>query len=149
MFPVSYTNHPASVAQNDNMVSVNSAIQVDLTGQVCSESIGYRQFSGTGGQADFVRGSAWSRGGISILALHSTAAKGSLSRIVPHVDEGGIVVTTRADVNYIVTEYGIADLRGKSVPQRAEALIRIAHPDFRADLKKAFMKIYERPVSDR
>lgn len=144
MFPVDYTNNPANVARNDNVVSINSALQVDLTGQACSESIGYKQFSGTGGQADFVRGAAWSHGGVSILAFHSTAAKGTLSRIVPHLDEGAVVTTTRTDIHYVVTEYGIAELRGKSVPQRAEALINIAHPDFRADLKKEFSRIYNR-----
>ena len=144
MFTVDYTNNPSIVARNDNVVSVNSALQVDLTGQACSESIGYKQFSGTGGQADFIRGAAWSRGGRSILAFHSTAAKGTLSRIVPHLDEGAVVTTTRTDIHFVVSEYGIADLRGKSVPDRAKALINIAHPDFRADLKKEFSRIYNR-----
>jgi 4-hydroxybutyrate CoA-transferase len=146
MYPVNVTNNPANIAQNDNMVSVNSALQVDLTGQAASESIGYNQFSGTGGQADFVRGAAWSKGGRSILAFHSTAAGGSVSRIVPHLDEGAAVTTTRSDIHYVVTEYGIADLRGKSVPERAGALTAIAHPDFRADLKKEFQRIYKRKV---
>jgi len=144
MFDVEYTNNPAIVARNDNVVSINSSLQVDLTGQACSDSIGYRQYSGTGGQADFVRGAAWSRGGRSILAFHSTAAKGTLSRIVPHLDEGASVTTTRSDIHYVVTEYGIADLRGKNVPQRAESLINIAHPDFRTDLKSEFSRIYNR-----
>jgi len=142
MFTVDYTNNPAIIARNDNVVSINSSLQVDLTGQAASESIGYKQFSGTGGQADFVRGAAWSKGGRSIIAFHSTAAKGKLSRIVPRLDEGATVTTTRTDIHYIVTEYGIADMRGKSVHQRAEALINIAHPDFRGDLKKAFSEIY-------
>jgi len=144
MFTVDYTNNPAIIARNDKMVSVNSTLQIDLTGQACSESIGYKQFSGTGGQADFIRGAAWSKGGRSILAFHSTAAKGKLSRIVPCLEEGAIVTTTRTDIHFVVTEYGIADLRGKSVPQRAQELINIAHPDFREDLKKSFKRIYDK-----
>lgn len=144
MFTVDYTNNPSIVARNDNVVSINSALQVDLTGQACSESIGYKQFSGTGGQADFIRGAAWSRGGRSILAFHSTAAKGTLSRIVPHLDEGAVVTTTRTDIHFVVTEYGIADMRGKSVPERAKALINIAHPDFKEELSKEFSRIYNR-----
>jgi len=143
MFSVDYTNNPAIVARNDNVVSINSSLQVDLTGQAASESIGSKQFSGTGGQADFVRGAAWSKGGRSIIAFHSTAAKGKLSRIVSHLDEGAIVTTTRTDIHYIVTEYGIADMRGKSVHQRADALINIAHPDFRSDLRKEFLAVYK------
>jgi len=143
MFTVDYTNNPAIIARNDNVVSINSSLQVDLTGQAASESIGYKQFSGTGGQADFVRGAAWSKGGRSIIAFHSTAAKGKLSRIVPRLDEGATVTTTRTDIHYIVTEYGIADMRGKSVHQRADALINIAHPDFRSDLKKEFLAVYK------
>ena len=142
MFTVDYTNNPAIIARNDNMVSINSSLQVDLTGQAASESIGHKQFSGTGGQADFVRGAAWSKGGRSIIAFHSTAAKGKLSKIVSHLDEGSVVTTTRTDIHYVVTEYGIADLRGKSVHQRADALINIAHPDFRSDLKKEFSGMY-------
>ncbi len=146
MFPVNITNNPAIIAQNDNMVSVNSTLQMDLTGQAASESIGYKQFSATGGQADFVRGASWSRGGRSILAFHSTASGGRISRIVPHLDEGAVVTTARSDIHLVVTEYGIADLRGKSVPDRARALIRIAHPDFRGDLTKAFQRIYNRKI---
>ncbi|HOO37539.1 MAG TPA: acetyl-CoA hydrolase/transferase C-terminal domain-containing protein [Deltaproteobacteria bacterium] len=144
MFPVDYTNNPSIIARNDNMVSINSAIQVDFTGQVVSDTIGYRQFSGSGGQLDFVRGAQWSKGGRSILAFHSTAAKGTCSRIVPHIDEGAVVTTPRTDVHMIVTEYGIADLRGKSVPERAKALISIAHPDFREDLEREAAKIYKK-----
>ena len=144
MFTVDYTNNPAIVARNDNVVSINSSLQVDLTGQAASETIGYKQFSATGGQADFVRGAAWSKGGRSIIAFHSTVAKGKLSRIVSHLDEGATVTTTRTDVHYIVTEYGIAEMRGKSVHQRAEALINIAHPDFRGDLRKEFSGMYNR-----
>jgi len=141
---VDYTNNPAVIARNDNMVAINSSLQVDLTGQANSETIGCKQFSATGGQADFVRGSAWSKGGRSIIAFHSTAARGEISRIVSHLDEGAVVTTTRTDVHYIVTEYGIADMRGKSVHQRAEALINIAHPDFRNDLRKEFSAMYNR-----
>lgn len=146
MFPVNITNNPAIIAQNDNMVSVNSTLQMDLTGQAASESIGYKQFSATGGQADFVRGASWSKGGRSILAFHSTASGGRISRIVSHLDEGAVVTTTRSDIHYVVTECGIADLRGKSVPERARALIQIAHPDFRSDLKKEFLRIYNRKI---
>jgi 4-hydroxybutyrate CoA-transferase len=146
MFPVNITNNPAIIAQNDNMVSVNSTLQMDLTGQAASESIGYKQFSATGGQADFVRGTSWSKGGRSILAFHSTASGGRISRIVSHLDEGAVVTTTRSDIHYVVTECGIADLRGKSVPERARALIQIAHPDFRSDLKKEFLRIYNRKI---
>ncbi len=146
MYPVNVTNNPSNIALNDNMVSINSALQVDLTGQAASESIGYRQFSGTGGQADFVRGAAWSKGGRSILAFHSTAADGKVSRIVPHLDEGAAVTTTRSDIHFVVTEYGIADLRGKSIPDRARELIAIARPDFREELKNEFRRIYGRKV---
>ncbi|MBN1828172.1 MAG: acetyl-CoA hydrolase/transferase family protein [Deltaproteobacteria bacterium] len=142
MHSVNYTNNPAIIAQNDKVVSINSTIQIDLTGQACSESIGHRQYSGTGGQADFVRGAAWSRGGRSILAFRSTASKGTVSRITPRLNEGAVVTATRTDVHYVVTEYGIADLRGKSVPQRAKALINIAHPDFRENLQREFSRMY-------
>ena len=144
MYPVHITNNPAIIAQNDNMVSVNSTLQVDLTGQAASESIGYKQFSATGGQADFVRGASWSKGGRSILAFHSTAPSAKISPIVSHLAAGAVVTTTRSDIHYAVTEFGIADLRGKSVPERAKALINIAHPDFRSDLKKEFQRIYNR-----
>jgi len=137
-----YTNAPEVISRNDNMVSINSALQVDFTGQVASDTIGYRQYSGTGGQADFVRGATHSKGGRSILAFHSTARGGKTSRIVPHLDEGAVVTTTRADVHIIITEYGIADLRGKSFSDRAKALISIAHPDFREDLWRAYHKHY-------
>ncbi len=143
MYPVDYTNNPAVIAKNDNMVSVNSALQVDFTGQVVSDTIGFKQYSGTGGQLDFVRGAAWSKNGKSILAFNSTAAKGKLSRIVPKIDEGASVTTPRSDTHYIVTEYGIADLRGKSVPERAKALIGISHPDFREELENSFYEIYK------
>jgi 4-hydroxybutyrate CoA-transferase len=146
MYPVSYVNNPAIIARNDNMVSVNSALQIDFTGQVVSDTIGYKQYSGTGGQLDFVRGAAWSNGGRSILAFSSTAAGGKLSRIVPHIDEGASVTTPRTDTHYIVTEYGIADLKGKSVVERGRALIKIAHPDFREELAKNFFEIYRKAI---
>ena len=142
MYSVDYTNDPRVIAQNDNLVSINSALQVDFSGQVVSDTIGFNQYSGTGGQLDFVRGATWSRGGRSILAFHSTAARGSISRIVPCIDRGASVTTPRADVHYIVTEYGVADLRGKSVSQRAKALIDIAHPNFREDLRREFENLY-------
>jgi len=144
MFSVDYTNNPAVIARNNNMVSINSALEVDFSGQVVADTIGYKQYSGTGGQADFVRGAAWSKGGRSIIAFHSTAAGGKVSRIRSHIEEGAAVVTNRADVHFIVTEYGIADLRGKSVVERAKSLINIAHPDFRNELSQEFQRIFHR-----
>ena len=132
--PSEFVNNPAVIARNDNFVSISSALEVDLTGQVCSDSIGYLFYSGIGDQVDFIRGSAMSRGGFSIIALPSTAQNGRLSRIVPHISEGGGVATTRGDVNFVVTEYGIADLAGKSIYQRVMELAQIAHPKFREEL---------------
>jgi 4-hydroxybutyrate CoA-transferase len=132
--PVDYTNDPYVIGQHDNMISINSALQVDLMGQVNAEMIGNVQYSGIGGQVDFVRGAARSIGGKSIIAMPSTAARGTISRICPQLDPGAAVSTSRNDVHYIVTEYGIADLRGKTLEQRAEALISIAHPGFRDGL---------------
>ncbi|MDR2912577.1 MAG: 4-hydroxybutyrate CoA-transferase [Alistipes sp.] len=140
MLPVDYVNDTNVIAQNDNMVSINSCIEVDLTGQVDAESVGPRQFSGVGGQVDFVRGVRASRGGRSIIAMPSTAARGTVSRIVPSLAVGAIVTTSRCDVDYIVTEYGVAHLRGRSLRERAEALIAIAHPDFREELKSGLVK---------
>lgn len=134
MHPVEYTNDPFIVAQNDNMVAINSAIEVDLTGQVCSDSIGYRIYSGFGGQVDFIRGAARSKHGKPIIALPSTAKNDTISKIVPHLKEGAGVVTSRGDVHYVVTEFGVAYLHGKSLRRRAEALINIAHPNFRDEL---------------
>jgi acyl-CoA hydrolase len=131
-----YINDPQVISRNYKMTSINSAIQVDLSGQVCADSIGKKLYSGFGGQVDFVRGSVRSKGGKAIIALPSTAKKGTVSRIVPLLDQGSGVVTSRADVHYVVTEYGIADLYGKNLAQRAQALIEIAHPDFRADLER-------------
>lgn len=141
MLPVDYVNSPYIIAQNDNMVSINSALQVDFFGQVTAETIGYRQFSGVGGQVDFIRGASHSKGGKAIIALPSTAANGTLSRIVPRLDEGAVVTTSRCDVDYIVTEFGIAKLRGKSIKERVKALIAIAHPDFRAKLEEEAKRV--------
>lgn len=132
--PSQYTNDPFVISQNDRMVAINSAIEVDLTGQVCSDSIGGSMYSGIGGQVDFLRGAARSKGGLPIIALPSTAKNGKVSRIVPVLHPGSGVVTSRGDVHYVVTEYGVAYLHGKSLRQRADALIAIAHPDFRDQL---------------
>ena len=134
MRPSSFTNDTFQIARNDRMVAVNSALAVDLTGQVAADSIGGRFFSGIGGQVDFIRGAARSKGGKPIIALPSTAKSGAISRIVPVLEEGAGVVTSRGDIHYVVTEYGAADLWGKNIRQRSEALIGIAHPDFRGDL---------------
>ncbi len=140
--PCDYTNDPFVIAQNERMVAINSAIEVDLTGQVCSDSIGAKIYSGFGGQIDFIRGAAYSKYGKPIIALPSTAAKGTLSRIVPQLKPGAGVVTTRADVHYVVTEYGIAALHGRNLKQRAEALIEITHPDFRSELEDSLRRKY-------
>lgn len=138
--PTDYTNHPFIIAQNEKMVAINSAIEVDITGQVCSDSIGPYIYSGFGGQVDFIRGAAHSKGGKPIIALPSTAKDGEVSRIVPYLKQGAGVVTTRADVRYVVTEYGVAYLYGKNLKERTMALINIAHPKFRADLIKEAKK---------
>ncbi len=132
---ISYTNDPFVVAQNEKMVAINSALQVDLTGQVCADSLGTKPYSGFGGQLDFIRGAARSKGGVPIIALPSTAQNGRLSRIVPVLDAGAGVVTSRADVHYVVTEHGIAYLHGKTLRERAEALIGIADPKFQEELE--------------
>ena len=132
--PSAYTNDPWRIAQNHRMIAINSAIEVDLTGQVCAESIGPRFYSGFGGQLDFIRGAARSKGGKPIIALPSTAKNETISRIVPRLAHGAGVLTGRADVHYVVTEYGVAYLHGKTIRQRAEALIQIAHPKFRNEL---------------
>ncbi|WP_053956155.1 acetyl-CoA hydrolase/transferase family protein [Inediibacterium massiliense] len=136
LYPVDYVNNPYVIMQNEKMISINSCIQVDLMGQVVSETIGLKQFSGVGGQVDYVRGASMSKGGKSIIAIPSTASKGKVSRIVPLIDEGSAVTTSRNDVHYVVTEYGIANLRGKTLKERGRALIQIAHPDFRPMLIK-------------
>jgi acetyl-CoA hydrolase len=135
--PTDYVNDPFVIAQNEKMVAINSALSVDLTGQVCADSIGRAIYSGFGGQLDFVRGAARSRGGKPIIALPSTAKTGRVSRIVDVLEEGSGVVTTRGDVHYVVTEHGIASLFGKSLRERARELIAVAHPDFREDLRAA------------
>ncbi len=134
MHPNEYTNDPFVIAANDRMVAINSALQVDLTGQVCADSMGTLIYSGVGGQVDFLRGAARSKGGRPIIALPATAKDGTVSRIVPVLDPGSGVVTTRADVHEVVTEYGVAHLHGRTLRQRAEALIAIAHPDVRERL---------------
>jgi acetyl-CoA hydrolase len=135
--PSDYVNDPYVIAQNEQMVAINSAIAIDLTGQVCADSIGYDIYSGFGGQVDFIRGAARSKGGKPIIALPSTAKGGTVSRIVDALPPGAGVVTNRADVRYVVTEYGVASLFGKSLRERAHELIDIAHPDFRAELTSA------------
>ena len=132
--PCDYTNDPFIIAKNDKMISINAAIQVDLTGQVCADSIGEYFYSGIGGQVDFVRGAARSKGGKPVIVIPSTAKDGTVSRIVPFLDQGAGVVTSRGDVHYIATEYGIVDLHGRNLRERALALIDIAHPDFRNEL---------------
>jgi RimJ/RimL family protein N-acetyltransferase len=140
MRPSNFTNDPFTIARNDGMVALNSALAVDLTGQVAADTLMGRFFSGIGGQVDFVRGAARSRGGKPIIALPSTANNGKVSRIQPVLEEGAGVVTSRGDVRYVVTEYGVADLWGKNIRQRAMALIEIAHPDARSDLCDAAKK---------
>jgi acyl-CoA hydrolase len=135
--PCNHTNDTLMIRKNDNVVAINSAIEIDLTGQVCADSMGFSIYSGIGGQMDFIRGAALSKGGKPILALPSTGAKGTVSRIVPSLKPGAGVVTTRGHVHYVVTEYGTVNLVGKTLRERAEALIAIAHPDFRAELRRA------------
>jgi acyl-CoA hydrolase/RimJ/RimL family protein N-acetyltransferase len=129
-----FVNDPTVIARNDNLISISSALEVDLTGQVCSDSMGYLFYSGIGDQVDFLRGSSMSKGGFSIIALPSTAQNGTISRIVPHLSEGAGVATTRSDVNFVITEYGIAELKGKGIYQRVMELAQIAHPKFREEL---------------
>lgn len=131
-----FVNDPFNIARNDKMVSINSALEVDLTGQVCADSIGPRNYSGFGGQLDFIRGASRSEGGKPIIAFTSTAKNGTMSRIVPFLKPGAGVTTTRGDVHYVITEYGVADLYGKPVRERAKSLIKIAHPNFREELER-------------
>jgi len=152
-YPTEYVNDPFVIARNRNMVSINSAIQIDLTGQVCSDSIGASFYSGFGGQVDFVRGARRSPGGRAFLAFPSTAKQGAISKIVPHLAEGAGVVTSRADVHYIATEYGVAYLHGKNIRERGLALIQIAHPKFRDELldymkKKHYVYLDQRTIKD-
>ena len=144
--PVNYTNDPRIISQQKNMVSINATIQVDLTGQINSEYIAGKQFSGMGGQVDFVRGAKMAEGGKSIIACSSTAKNGTISKIVPYLDPGAPVTTARTDVDYVVTEYGIAHLGGKSLYERAKALIQIAHPKFRDQLLEEAERRYSRKI---
>ena len=138
--PCDYTNDTARIRRNDNMVAINSALEIDLSGQVCADSIGFRIYSGIGGQMDFIRGSALSRGGRPIIALPSTAAGGTVSRIAAVLKPGSGVVTTRGHVHWVVTEYGAVNLFGCSLRQRGEALISLAHPDFRGELRRSLVE---------
>lgn len=147
MKTVDYTNNPVTIAQLDHIVSINSAVQVDFQGQVCSESIGLIQISAVGGQVDFVRGAAMAEHGKSIIAMPSTV-KEKISKIVPILDEGAAVTTSRNDVDYVVTEYGIAHLKGKSLKQRSKALIEIAHPKFKDELVRSFEERYHCKYED-
>jgi len=145
-YPTEYVNDPYVISQHEKMVAINVGLEIDLTGQVCADSLGYKFYSGIGGQVDFIRGAAHSRGGKPIIAMPSTARDGQVSRIVPHLTEGAGVVTTRGDVHYVVTEYGTAYLHGKSIRERVLSLINIAHPKFRPqliDAAKAQKYVYE------
>ncbi|MFZ7102471.1 MAG: acetyl-CoA hydrolase/transferase family protein [Peptococcaceae bacterium] len=143
-YPVDYVNNPCVIAQNDNMVAINSALEIDLSGQVCAEAIGVKQYSGIGGQLDFVRGAAAARNGRPIIVLQSTAKNGAISRISCQLKPGTPVTTTRNDVRWVVTEHGAVNLYCKSESERAAALISIAHPNFRAELKQQYREIYGR-----
>ena len=140
LYPVDHVNHPFVIMKNERMVSINSCLEVDLMGQVNSETIGLRQFSGAGGQVDYVRGASLSPGGKSIMAMPSTAVHGTVSRIVPFLSQGAAVTTSRNDVDYVVTEYGIAHLKAKTLRERARSLIAIAHPSFREGLMEEFVR---------
>jgi acyl-CoA hydrolase len=135
-----YVNNPFVIAKNDNMVSINTALQVDLTGQVCSESIGLRTYSGSGGQNDTAEGAIHAKNGRSIIALYSTAKNGTISAIQPWLTPGAAVTLSRNNVDYIVTEYGIAPMKARTIKQRVENLIAIAHPDFRSELRALALK---------
>jgi acyl-CoA hydrolase len=146
--PADRTNDTAAIRKNDRVVAINSALEVDLTGQVCADSIGHRIYSGIGGQMDFMRGAALSRGGRPIIALPATAARGTMSRIVPTLKPGAGVVTTRGHVHWVVTEFGAVNLHGLTLRERAEALISIAHPDFRGELCRDVAKVRHFVFSD-
>ena len=135
ILPVDYVNDPEVICKNDNMISINAALEVDLWGQVCAESVGTRHMSGSGGQIDYVRGACQSRGGKSFIAFASTAKGGTISKIKPILTPGAVCTTSKNDVDYVVTEYGVAHLRGESLGSRARQLIAIAHPDFRDELR--------------
>jgi acetyl-CoA hydrolase len=142
MRPCDYTNDTRVIFRLDNMVAINSAIEIDLTGQVCAESMGSAVYSGVGGQMDFLRGAALSNGGKPIIALSSTAKGGAVSRIVPSLQIGAGVTTTRAHVHYVATEYGVTNLHGLDLAERARALIALAHPDFRDELECAARRLH-------
>jgi 4-hydroxybutyrate CoA-transferase len=151
--PVDYVNDPTVIAKNNKMVSINSALQVDFMGQVVAASIGTKQFSGVGGQVDFVRGASRAEDGkgISIIAMPSITVKRDgtvISKIVPYIDNGAAVTTNRYDVDYIITEYGIARMKGKTLRERARALISIAHPSVVDELSKAFEERFNTPYVD-
>jgi acyl-CoA hydrolase len=135
--PCDRTNDTSLIRRYDRTVAINSALQIDLTGQVCADSLGHRIYSGIGGQMDFIRGAALAKGGKPVLAFSATAAKGTISRIVPELNAGAGVVTTRGHVHWVVTEFGAVNLHGLPLRDRAERLISIAHPDFRAELLRA------------
>lgn len=145
-YPCDWTNDTSVIRKNPKVVAINSAIQIDLTGQVCADSLGHRIFSGIGGQMDFIRGAALSPGGKPIIALASTAAGGRISRLVVQLNAGAGVVTTRGHVHWVVTEYGAVNLHGKSIRERANGLISIAHPDFRADLARELAQVRHFPA---
>jgi 4-hydroxybutyrate CoA-transferase len=145
-YPCDWSNDTSIIRKNPKVVAINSAIQIDLTGQVCADSIGHRIFSGIGGQMDFIRGAALSRGGKPIIALASRAMGGKVSRIVSQLNPGAGVVTTRGHVHWVVTEYGVVNLHGKTLRERGEALISISHPDFRAELRREMAQIRFFPV---
>jgi itaconate CoA-transferase len=141
-YPVSYTNHPSVIAQNDRMISINGVLQVDLTGQCNAEFLHGHQFSGTGGQLDFVRGAFDSKGGKSILACYATAADGDISRVVDRLEPGAVITTPRTDTHYLVTEYGATNLKGKSTRERALSIIELARPKFREELLRKAEEMY-------
>ncbi len=143
MHPIDYVNHPLTIMQHKNIVSINFCVEIDLTGQVASETIGMKQISSVGGQVDFVRGVSLAENGRSIIAMTSTAKNGEISKIVPFLEKGTPVTTSRNDVDYVVTEYGIAPLKGRSLAERAKALIRIAHPKFRDELTAEWKRRFQ------
>lgn len=148
-YPCDRTNDSSIIRDNDRVVAINSAIEIDLTGQVCADSMGHGIFSGIGGQMDFIRGAARSKGGVPIIALPSTAAKGTISRLVHELKPGAGVVTTRGHVHWVVTEYGAVNLHGRTLAERAELLISIAHPDFRAELAAKVREVRHLDVGGR
>jgi 4-hydroxybutyrate CoA-transferase len=147
--PCDRTNDTALIRRNDKVVAINAALEIDLTGQVCADSLGHRIYSGIGGQMDFIHGAALSKGGKPVIAIPATAAKGTVSRIVPELKPGAGVVTTRGHVHWVVTEFGAVNLNGKTMRERGEALISVAHPDFRSELRKSFTRIRRFVINSR